>query len=432
MTRPIAVDLFAGVGGMSLGFEQAGFDVVAAAEYDPVHAACHAFNFPLAEVLCRAVQGLTADDVRSAARRGVAKHRGDAKGWDGHINVVFGGPSCQGFSVMGRRSPEDERNSLLVSFCELATELAPEIICIENVPGMLEPRFEELRGRAFEVLTRSGYSVSEPTILDASQFGVPQHRRRVFIVATKGIHTSFHLSGAGAGAPVTVEEALSGLPQVDGFSELLLRDVSKARVAVTRARESAEGGYARTLCGRISDPSDHGHTRLWDPSTITNSLLTRHSEETVRRFARTQQGKTEAVSRSFRLDPSRPARTLRAGTGSERGAFSAPRPIHPIAHRLVTAREAARLHSFPDWFRFNGTNWHSHRQIGNSVPPLLARAVARDLLRMLGTSSAQTRQTIALGDARLLYLPKSKAAVEFAARPAEIPAARRRVPRSAA
>src|SRR5207244_3649928 len=117
---------------------------------------------------------------------------------------------------------------------------------------------------------------------------------------------------------------------------------------------------------------------------LSSRLPTSHTPLSQKRFQATAAGETEPVSRFLKLDPMGVCNTLRAGTGSDRGAFTSPRPIHPHSPRCITVREAARLHSYPDWFRFHATKWHGFRQVGNSVPPLLARAVAAELVRAMG------------------------------------------------
>ncbi len=118
-----------------------------------------------------------------------------------------------------------------------------------------------------------------------------------------------------------------------------------------------------------------------DRSLLTSSTRTVHSPASIERFRTVANGQLEKISHFLKLDPDGICNTLRAGTPSNRGAFTAPRPIHPSAPRCITVREAARLHSYPDWFRFHSTKWHGFRQIGNSVPPLLARSVAQQMLR---------------------------------------------------
>src|SRR5208283_5422746 len=123
----------------------------------------------------------------------------------------------------------------------------------------------------------------------------------------------------------------------------------------------------------------------------------------------TRNGDTEPVSRFFKLDPDGICNTIRAGTASDHGAFTSPRPIHPFSPRCITVREAARLHSYPDWFRLHVTKWHGFRQIGNSVPPLLGRAVAAKLMRALAVEGTRPSETIKLGEENLLKLTMKEA-----------------------
>src|SRR5262249_5545259 len=145
----------------------------------------------------------------------------------------------------------------------------------------------------------------------------------------------------------------------------------------------------------------------------TSSLRATHTPLSKRRFAETPMGATEPVSRFYKLPPNGVCNTLRAGTASDRGAFTSPRPIHPFRPRCITVREAARLHSYPDWFRFHVTKWHGFRQIGNSVPPLLGRAVAAEILRSLGARPRKPRASIGLGDPRLLRFSMTDAAAHY-------------------
>jgi DNA (cytosine-5)-methyltransferase 1 len=137
--------------------------------------------------------------------------------------------------------------------------------------------------------------------------------------------------------------------------------------------------YARVLRGETNDPDDLSQPRHSNGSGLTGCQGTSHSPETTQRCAATPPGTYEPVSRFYRLTKDGFAPTLRAGTGPANGSFTAPRPIHPISPRCITVREGGRLHSFPDWFCFHPTKWHGFRQLGNSVPPFLARAVAKQV-----------------------------------------------------
>ena len=123
--RPIAIDLFAGVGGMTLGFEQAGFDVLGSVEIDPIHCAAHHYNFPFWTTICSDISIINAKTIRNLSCIG-----------NREIDVVFGGPPCQGFSLIGKRNPKDNRNNLIKHFIRLVIELQPKYFVIENVPGM--------------------------------------------------------------------------------------------------------------------------------------------------------------------------------------------------------------------------------------------------------------------------------------------------------
>ncbi|WP_447944204.1 DNA cytosine methyltransferase [Microbacterium aurum] len=426
LTRPVAVDLFAGAGGMSLGFEQAGFDVVAAVEYDPVHAATHAFNFPQCEVLCRDAANLSASDVLAAAERGFKRlHPGLV--WPGRLDALIGGPPCQGFSTGGKRERDDERNDLLLEFVRLVEELRPRTFCLENVAGLLEAKFDEVREEAFDRLRGAGYSLSgTDKPVNSLNFGVPQSRRRVIVLGSLGDDAPARPSTVAG--EVSVQEALDGLPSPFGYQDLLDSDEAKLTNEDADRRAATKSAYARRLAGIDPLPGDKSRPRLWDPSLLTGSRRTTHTPESIQRFASTDRGAVEPKSRLYRLPLNGPSRTLRAGTGSERGSHTSPRPIHPREDRVVTVREAARLHGYPDWFRFHTTNWHGHRQVGNSVPPPLARAAATALLGSLGYSPVALRAAVPLGDISLLSLSRSKAQPVVDALVEEMPATRTRKP----
>jgi DNA (cytosine-5)-methyltransferase 1 len=223
-----------------------------------------------------------------------------------------------------------------------------------------------------------------------------------------------------------VAQAFDGLPSIEDYPELLHDDAVPLQSQDICKREETLALYARQMAGLESDPDDLARFREWDPKVLTCSRRTVHRDDTIARFTATAAGSEERASRAYRLHPDRPAHTLRAGTGNDRGAFSAPRPIHPTEPRVITVREAARLHSFPDWFRFHTTNWHGHRQIGNAVPPLLARAAALSLRETLGVAPRRPRKAVSLGDLALLRMSTRVAMKAVTARDDEMPPARLR------
>ena len=383
--RPTVVDLFAGAGGLSLGFEQAGFDVVASVEVDPIHAAVHHHNFPASTAICRSVVCLSGAQIRSLA--GLGKQ---------DIDAVCGGAPCQGFSTIGKRALDDPRNSLVHHFCRLVSELRPRYAVFENVRGLTMGAHKAFLDEIIEALSAAGYTVQLPyRVLNAGDHGVPQDRKRLFLLATR--HGQVPPDYPAPSPRVTVQQAIGDLPDADLFDELLDSD----HVVATLGRRSL---YARKLRGEAVDPDDLSHPRRWNPRLLTASTRTAHTELSRARFRATTPGTTEPISRFLKLDPAGRCNTLRAGTDSARGAFTSPRPIHPHLARVITVREAARLHSYPDWFRFHATKWHGFRQIGNSVPPLLARAVAGCLVKALGLAPGKPTVALALGsEAELNY-----------------------------
>lgn len=403
--RPTVVDLYAGAGGLSLGIEQAGFDVIAAAEFDPVHALTHRFNFPHTPVLCRDLGDGSVSDVAAA----IASAAGLSTDAGSDLDAVVGGPPCQGFSVGGVRDADDERNNQFLRFVDLVVELNPKVFCLENVAGLLEPRFDGLRATALNRLRGAGYTIAgEDRVLNAADFGVPQSRRRVLIMGSRiGDAPTLEVPDANT---VLVKDALAGLPDLRRYHGLLSSDSVKLSPEDQQALLAVPSAYARRLSGSADDPADRSYPRQRDVSLLTNSLRTVHTRKTYQRFRRTDPGRVEPISRLFRLDPEGFARTLRAGTGTDRGSHTSPRPIHPEKARVITVREAARLHGYPDWFRFHGTNWHGHRQVGNSVPPPVAAAAGRALLTALGADAAARPDVrLPLGDPSWLWYGRTGA-----------------------
>ena len=401
--RPIGIDLFAGAGGLSLGFEQAGFDVVASVEVDPIHAAVHKFNFPRCVVIPSSVVGLTGSEIRRVARIGRRP-----------IAAVFGGAPCQGFSLIGQRALDDPRNSLVREFVRLVRELSPSYFVFENVKGLTVGRHRLFLEELIEAFTSIGYRAVLPwQVLNSASYGVPQFRERLFLIGARGglplpaypNPTTRPAGTVGGGLPVgpSCRDALGDLPDAEGYPELLISD----SVETSAWKEASE--FARRMRCLNYDSWGFGYRRNWNLNVLTASMRTRHTGISRRRFAETEPGGVEPISRFFRLSADGISNTLRAGTDSSRGAFTSPRPIHYERSRCVTVREMARLHSFPDWFRFSVTKWHGARQVGNAVPPLLARAVATQLIKALGVETAGSESPIDLGDPELLRMHMSQA-----------------------
>jgi len=398
-TRPIAVDLFAGAGGMTLGFEQAGFDILASVEIDPIHCAIHKFNFPFWTVICKSVEETTGKEIRNSSQ--IANQE---------IDVVFGGPPCQGFSLMGKRSFDDPRNSLVFHFIRLVVELQPKFFVLENVKGMTVGKHQEFIAEIINQFTESGYQVdANYQVLNAANYGVPQNRERLFLLGSRqNIELPKYpdkMIFPNLKSP-TVWDALQDLPVIENYPELYQQDWIMTEF-------SKPSNYAKKLRNLATAKNNYSYKRQYDLTLLTSSLRSKHSTESMNRFASTPHGKIESISRFHKLDPDGLCNTLRAGTPSNKGAFTSPRPIHPFIPRCITVREAARLHSYPDWFRFHPTKWHGFRQIGNSVPPLLAQAVAEEIIKVLDIKSSRPQGVRKLGDISLLTFDMSAAAKYF-------------------
>ena len=203
-----------------------------------------------------------------------------------------------------------------------------------------------------------------------------------------------------------MRDAIADLPNAEDFVELKESD----SVSVSWITES---DYALKLRCMIPDSENFGYERCFNRNFLTSSRRTEHSELSRSRFEAAPQGQTEPHSRFFKLAWNGLSNTLRAGTDSARGAFTSPRPIHPEYPRVITVREAARIHSYPDWFRFNKTKWHGFREIGNSVPPLLARAVGTSIINALGIIPNHPTKIIELKSEKLLEFDMSAAAAYF-------------------
>jgi DNA (cytosine-5)-methyltransferase 1 len=444
--RPTAVDLFSGAGGLSLGAEQAGMDVLAAVEYDPLCAAVHQFNFPRTEIVCGDVAGLTASAIRAAAAKGWKAH-GYRHDWNQKIDVVVGGPPCQGFSLIGKRAFDDPRNQLVFSFARLVGGLKPRYFIMENVPGLASVRAgarddsPRLLDLLVEEFSSFGYKLLESKVLNAYNFGVPQDRRRLILIGlrhgetppsypklqTRGRTRQGQViaatPGVDAGLPLcpTVHEAIGDLPNLDDFPVSAYSDeISLTEQYKTRQARSVSP-YAARLRGSQRDTGNLSYRRVWDRAIMTSAYRTTHAPHVVTRFETTTQGRPEPVSRFFRLHRDAVSPTLRAGTHYDRGSFNAPRPIHPDFGRVISVREAARLHSYPDWFRFHWTKWHGFREVGNSLPPRLARAVAAEIVSALGLRPGRPTKSLRLGDQELLYLENLAAAERFDADLTRIP-----------
>jgi DNA (cytosine-5)-methyltransferase 1 len=337
------VDFFSGCGGFSLGAHQAGFDVAAAFDIDPILTSSYPKNFPdtkLHRIDLGATSATKIMDLVGAP-----------------IEGIIGGPPCQGFSSIGLRCPDDHRRQLLYRYFELVANIGPSFFVMENVRGLTEGRNRDLLEGSLD-LVRSKYRLTGPTILDAADFGAATTRRRVFVVGIRK-------SAAGA------------LPSSVFVPTHAKKATVKAAIGDLRDLRplGLDGEFDRWKISMPGRPSYYAASLRSGDGSFTGNQRTAHTYEVLKRFSKLPQGGMDRVGRYPRLSWEGLCPTLRAGTGSDHGSYQSVRPVHPEEDRVITVREAARLQGFPDSHLFHPTIWHSFRMIGNSVSPFVSAHV---------------------------------------------------------
>lgn len=370
--KPSVIDLFAGVGGLSLGAARAGFTVALAVERDKHALVAHKKNFPKVKHSAADIRRLTG--VKLLQEAGMEA---------GELDGLIGGPPCQGFSTIGHRRAADSRNNLFRKFFALVAECRPKFFVAENVLGILAEQYAKIRKGAFDLVS-GDYVLLDPIQFKASDFGAATSRARVFFIGFRK-DLAVHISKSDFEAykvktPTTVAKALHGLPQRI-FSKWLTEEQGwRWLVGPLPPGEFAEH-IVNGIPQDIGDPE--AIRRLNEESSVSGCLGTRHTPKVAARYDRLKPGQKDEISKTVRLKPDGFCPTLRAGTAADKGSYQAVRPVHPTAARVITPREAARLQGFPDWFQFAPSKWHSFRQIGNSVSPFVAEVVLNVMLRKL-------------------------------------------------
>ena len=374
------IDLFAGAGGLSLGAARAGFNVVSAVEIDSHAIASHIANFPNTRHIQQDILQL---DGRELLRlSGVSADQ---------VIGIIGGPPCQGFSSIGHGNVDDARNTLFIKFFELVNDIRPAFFVAENVPGIMNEKYSQIRKTALEHV--SDYVLLPPICVRASDYGAATSRTRYFFVGYLDDGRINPISVADIEkkkAPpanqTTVRKALEGLPSdiqyssnCTGYLQLLQNYWSAERGHI-----QSDFFYQRATGMRPEGIGNPEYINIYETKHQVNGFLpTQHSNVVKERYAALAYGKQDKVSKSTRLDPDSFCPTLRAGTGPDKGSFQAVRPIHFEQARVITPREAARLQGFPDWYMLPNTIWHSFRQIGNSVSPIAAEQLLSAIYQKL-------------------------------------------------
>lgn len=344
------IDLFCGAGGLSKGFEEAGYHVILGVDSDAAALNTFEKNHLGASVLNADLSAKeTFDEIESLAKGRT-------------IDVIVGGPPCQGFSLTGPRNFDDPRNKLYLAMIETVRRFKPKAFVIENVPGMATMYKGEVRNEIIRRFTAMGYTVNSE-ILCAADYGVPQIRKRlVFVGLRNGLTFEFPQPYLQPAEYVTCEQAISDLP-------------------------SREDELGEEVDHYTNPPQSEYQKEMRKNATMLyNHVATRHTEKVKQVIALVPEGGNYkdlppgvGTSRRFheawtRYHSKKPSRTIDTG---HRNHF------HYKYNRVPTIRENARLQSFPDDFIFYGTKTQQNRQVGNAVPPLLGKAVAEQLLWFL-------------------------------------------------
>lgn len=349
----IGVDVFSGSGGLSLGAEMAGINVKYAVEVWPSAAATYKRNHPNAIVLNSDIKNISPKDS-------IQKN-------DKHIFIIMGGPPCQGFSMSNQRSRsmDNPKNLLFKHFVRFVDEIKPDWFLFENVSGIINMEGGEAVKMIAKCFADLGYKISEPTILWANDFGVPQKRNRCFIVGNRvGVEFSFPKS---QGTNVTVAEAFADLPILRSGD-----NIEKAKYTLPLSKCSEYAKFMRA----------NSKYSIQNQVTLNSPLI-------IERYSYIPQGGNwrnipEHLMNNY-ADRSRCHSGIYKRLKSDEPSvvisnYRKMMLIHPEQNRGLSVREAARLQSFPDDFYFEGPISHIQQQIGNAVPPLLAKAVVNQIL----------------------------------------------------
>lgn len=338
------IDLFCGCGGMSLGFEQAGYNLLLGIDVWEDALVTYRHNHTNNKTLCADLANLQAEDVYEKI---------------GHqnVDVIIGGPPCQGFSIAGKRIVDDERNSLYKSFVRMVEYFKPKAFVLENVPNILSIGGGIVREAILDDFIKLGYTINYKVCL-AADYGVPQNRRRaIFVGILNG--SGFEFPNPTIDNAVTCREAISDLPY-DTIPE--------------------GGAYP-------SEPQSNYQKLMREGSNgVYNHDITIHTAKTQEIIAMVPDGgnykdlpvelqNTRKVHIAWtRLNSKRPSITIDTGHNHH---------FHYEYNRVPTARESARFQSFPDTFVFIGNKTSKLKQIGNAVPPLMAEAIAHQLKKYI-------------------------------------------------
>ena len=385
----ISVDLFAGAGGLSCGLEQAGFRPILANEINPQYSNTYHQNHPATKIIT--------DDIREVCKSNLKALLGVS---EGDVDLVAGGPPCQGFSINAPiRSLDDERNHLFRDFIRVTKSLLPKAVLIENVPGLVSLGQGTVVRQIYKELNELGYTVSH-RILFAGHYGVPQLRFRTIFVGIRNPEFDFEFPEPEYNATAVAnfygaKELCIPLPAPNFAGHL--KKATCVWDAISDMPEIPSGGGVNCSKYSADSKSDYQEVLRKDSDSIYNHVCANLGKINLERLRHIPQGgswrdipfgllptglkrarRSDHTKRYGRLDPNGMCSTILTKCDPHWGSF-----FHPEQDRVISVREAARIQSFPDSFKFFGSITQQYEQVGNAVPPLLANAVGDKIKKTL-------------------------------------------------
>ncbi len=384
-----AIDLFAGAGGFTLSAIEAGVEVIAAVEFDKSAADTYHKNF---------IEGKNREiELRSGPEKGDINNitplelRQSLGLERGELDIILGGPPCQGFSThrIKNAGVDDPRNALLLKYFEFVHEFQPKAFLVENVTGLLWKRHEKYLHQFIELAQNNHYVLKFSNIINAVDYGVPQNRKRVFIF---GIHEDLDTDSIIFPPEPTHFSPSSGkkpcwLPASSVFEEI--PDNIKTRYIdeyfVSKNGLSEEEGYNILNKLPIGNPVPENEIfmrptpkleeRFMD-TPLNGSRVDAGEKHRLKCHSNGYEGHKDVYGR---IIIHKPSNTITTGCNNpSKGRF-----VHPWKNHGITLRHAARLQTFPDWFKFTGSSTHQAKQIGNAVPPMLGKILIKSICKIL-------------------------------------------------
>jgi len=375
--KKTAIDMFCGAGGLSEGFRQAGFHVLAGNDIEVAAGKTYATTHSEAQFLGGPIQAISATDMMNAA--GLAP---------GELDVLIGGPPCQAYSVNNhQRGVHDERADLFREYMRLVEGLCPKWVVMENVTGITSIANGSIVDTIKAEFARLGYRV-EYSVLKAEEFGVPQERRRVFFIGTKtDAPILFPEQTHGPNLPpfTTIWDAIGDLPPIENGED----------PGVVAYAAPPDSWYRQYIRGNSETVRNHTAPKLGEVNLermlhIPQGGSWRDIPFDLLPAGMQRAKRSDHTKRYGRMRPDGQSCTILTKCDIHWGAY-----IHPDQNRAITVREAARIQSFPDWFTFLGSKTEQYVQVGNAVPPLLGRKVAESLL-----TAAKERVSVGVTDSK--------------------------------